>query len=247
MVSDEPTSGASPEAEPPPPPPPPEALGDEPAAARGGVRWGLVLLVVGLVAALLVAAGAATLLAVGSEGSASGGSSERAEAPVEEAGPRDAAVLELLERVDASEQAMLEAQDELSASLAGLGQQEGAEVAAAVSDAAEGGRAALADTREPLAAHVDGLDHPRARDVGEVYLEHHDAWADYFARIAEEPGLVVDEDRHAQLLVPINATAEEFATDLRALLDEGDVSREVVERGEEILQRGFSADVSPQT
>jgi hypothetical protein len=150
-----------------------------------------------------------------------------------DAGTRGAALLELLEDVDAAEQAMLGFNEEVDAVLQRAGDPEAALVGIA---------AAAADAVELLAAprsRIVAQDGDRVLDeVRTAYLPHLDAWVEHLALLADAPEVLFDQDRLRPSILLINATAVVFKEALEQLIAE-EPGADVVALAEEILDQGF--------
>jgi hypothetical protein len=144
----------------------------------------------------------------------------------------DAVYGQLLVDVDASEQVMLDFQDDLAAAFVEADSVEDA--ADSVRSAARDSRADLLEVRDRLSG---GLDDVGAERVRSVYVDHLDAWANYMAAVAEDP-LTLTQPDDAGYNVAINATAVEFE---RALVTElpPTIDAEVERFAQGILDRGF--------
>jgi hypothetical protein len=148
----------------------------------------------------------------------------------------DAVFAQLLIDIDASEQAMLGFQRELSEIFRGQAFEDVDELLGALSEAG-------ADGADQLEAARDALEEPvgdvRAETVREVYLEHVDSWVRYMRAVEAEPTIIgSDQDGTARFTLSINATADAFA---RALEDQlpDDADPEVQRMAEQLLDRGF--------
>jgi hypothetical protein len=146
---------------------------------------------------------------------------------------RDAALLALLEDVEASEATMLGFYDRLREEFdPTMGRDEVlAVIGAAAADAVD----SLREVRVrivPLAgdAVVD--------DVRAAYLPHLDSWVDYLEAVVAEPELELDRERAAPYTLVINATARAFRTATEEMLDTGP-SEAVSRLAEDILDAGF--------
>jgi hypothetical protein len=188
---------------------------------RGGGRTVRTVLAV----LTVVAIGAVVAIRVG-EGELPGrsGTSE---------GTREAALLALLEDVDAAEQVMLGFNEEVDAVLLRAGDPEAALVGIA---------AAAADAVELLAAprsRIVAQDGDRVLDeVRIAYLPHLDAWVEHLALLADAPEVLLDQDRLRPSILLINATAVAFKEALEQLIAE-EPGADVVALAEEILDQGF--------
>jgi len=149
---------------------------------------------------------------------------------------RDAALVELLEGIIASESIMLAFNDEVGERLDGATDEAVAlaAVASAAADGATGLRAARPALLEQTGDQV-------VDDVRSAYIPHLDSWIDYLAALAERPGLLFTRDDQQPFLLLINSTAEAFADELEALLASGP-SPEVAALAERILDDGFRSE-----
>lgn len=155
----------------------------------------------------------------------------------------DAVYGRLFTDIDASEQAMMGFQDELTAAFQSQDPTDLDGLLDAVTDAAGRGRGALLDVRERLA---DGLDDDGAEAVRESYVAHLDSWADYMAAIEDDPAVLTSDDTDSSFTVHINATADGFARAVEEHLPD-DIDGDVRRFADALLDRGFrglgSADV----
>jgi hypothetical protein len=158
-----------------------------------------------------------------------------APAPAEQT-VRDAALVELLEGIIASESIMLTFNDEVSERLEGATDE--AVALAAIASAASEGAAGLRAARPGL---LERTGDQVVDDVRSVYVPHLDSWIDYLAALAERPGLLFTRDEQQPFLLLINSTAEAFADELEALIASGP-SVEVAELAERILDDGFRSE-----
>jgi hypothetical protein len=158
-----------------------------------------------------------------------------APAPAEQT-VRDAALVELLEGIIASESIMLAFNDEVGERLDGATDE--AVALAAIASAAADGAAGLRAARPAL---LEQTGDRVVDDVRSVYVPHLDSWIDYLAALAERPGLLFTRDDQQPFLLLINSTAEAFADELEALIASGP-SAEVVELAERILDDGFRSE-----
>jgi hypothetical protein len=149
---------------------------------------------------------------------------------------RDAALLELLEAIVASEGIMLAFNDEVVERLDGVTDE--AVALAAIASAAADGADGLRDARPGL---LDLTGDRTVDDVRSVYIPHLDSWIDYLAALAERPALLFTSDEQQPYLLLINATAEAFADGLEALIAT-DPSPAVAELAERILEDGFRSE-----
>ena len=149
---------------------------------------------------------------------------------------RDAALVELLEGIIASESIMLAFNDEVSERLEGVTDE--AVALAAIASAAADGAAGLRDARPAL---LEQTGDQVVDDVRSVYIPHLDSWIDYLAALAERPGLLFTRDDQQPFLLLINSTAEAFADELEALIASGPAP-EAVELAERILDDGFRSE-----
>jgi hypothetical protein len=147
---------------------------------------------------------------------------------------RDAVLARLLEDVDTSERAMIDFQDRL---VEVLDEPDGEprELLAQVREAAETSGATLGEVRADL---VRPLDDRRVEEVRVAYLAHHDAWADYLDAVAEDPAVLGAESQDSRWQLSINLSAEVFARELRAVVDD-DLDASVRTYARDILARGF--------
>jgi len=205
-----------------------------PSGARRAPRARLVLLVL---VALVVgfAAGFGTALTVTDDDRSLAfelGSRDGAAGPGEPA----PGLVALLEGIVASEAIMLEFNEEIAARLEGV-----ADATIALATIA----ATATDATDRLRGARPGLrDAEGDRDVDAVrsaYLPHLDAWIEYLAALAEEPGLLFTREEQQPYLLLINVTAEAFADALEDLLAEAP-SAEVAELAERILDEGFRSE-----
>jgi len=149
---------------------------------------------------------------------------------------RDAALVELLEGIIASESIMLLFNDEVGERLDGA-TDEAVALAAIASAAADGAAGLRAARPELLIQTGDQV----VDDVRGAYIPHLDSWIDYLAALAERPGLLFTRDDEQPFLLLINSTAEAFADELEALLA-SDPSLSVAELAERILDDGFRSE-----
>ena len=218
-----------------PPPPPPadvlvgRAVGSGRRSKGRPVRIALVVGIVGLVAGLGFAAtvSAPDLPWRGSTVTQS---------------ERDAALVELLEGIVASESIMLRFNDEVAERLANsTGETQAlleAEALRGVAEVAAAGAEGLRAARPSLVAQTgDGA----VDDVRTAYVPHLDSWIEYLAALAERPLLLFYADDQQPYLLLINATAEAFAESLELLLADGP-SPAVAELAERILDDGFRSE-----
>jgi hypothetical protein len=154
------------------------------------------------------------------------------------AGPsvRDAALVELLEGIVASESIMLAFNDEVAERLDGVTDQ--AVGLDAISSAAADGAAGLRAARPAL---LEETGDRAVDDVRSAYIPHLDSWVDYLDALAEQPLLLFTRDEQQPFLLLINSTAEAFADELEALIATGP-SPAVVELAERILEAGFRSE-----
>jgi hypothetical protein len=148
----------------------------------------------------------------------------------------DAVFAQLLIDIDASEQAMLGFQRELSQVFQGQAFEDVDELFEAISDAGGTGADRLEAARDDLEAPVEDV---RAETVREIYLEHLESWVRYMRAVEADPSIIgSDQDGTARYTLSINATADAFA---RALEDQlpDDADPEVQRMAEQLLDRGF--------
>jgi len=149
---------------------------------------------------------------------------------------READLIGLLEDIVGTEGVMLAFNTEVEDRLADAPGEDSARLV--VATAAARGLGGLEALRPSVLARSDG---GRVGEVRDVYLPHLDAWIEYFAALAERPSLLFEGDGQQPYLLLINATAEEFADVLEALLDEGPSAR-AAELAERILDDGFRSE-----
>lgn len=144
----------------------------------------------------------------------------------------DAALLELLAAVDASELGMLafDAAAEAAFEDATSEDQLRALVGTAAADA-------VAELRRGRVGLEGPLEVGAAEAVRAAYLPHLDAWIAYLAAVAEDPGTLFDPAQEA-LILRINATAGVFSAALEEAVTAG-VGPEVEAAARAILDRGF--------
>jgi hypothetical protein len=149
---------------------------------------------------------------------------------------RDAALVELLEGIVASESIMLRFNDEVGERLDGVTDESTA--LRGIAEAAAAGAEGLRAARPSLVAQSgDGA----VDDVRTAYVPHLDSWIEYLAALAERPVLLFSRDDQQPYLLLINATAEAFAESLELLLAD-DPSPAVAELAERILDDGFRSE-----
>jgi hypothetical protein len=205
--------------------------GPVPAPAPRRRRWRAVLVVAAAVA--LVVTGAVLLTGWSDDAGAPAGTGATDPDADAVADPStDAALLALLEAVDASELVMLGFDEAAGAAFADAASQDRA-LALVRSAAAE----AVAELRRGRAGLVEPLGPALAEDVRAAYVPHLDAWVDYLAAIAEDPRVALGEGSEP-LILRINATAGVFAAALEGAVGAG-VGPEVAEAARDILERGF--------
>lgn len=174
------------------------------------------------VVAAVVLVGAGALVLAGRSATAPGG--------VDPAD--DAALLELLAAVDASELGMLAFDAAAEAAFEDATSED--QLRALVSTAAAD---AVAELRRGRVGLEGPLDVVAAEAVRAAYLPHLDAWIAYLAAVAEDPGILFDPAQEA-LILRINATAGVFSAALEEAVTAG-VGPEVEAAARAILDRGF--------
>jgi hypothetical protein len=148
----------------------------------------------------------------------------------------DAVFAQLLIDIDASEQAMLGFQRELSEVFRGQTFEDVTELLGALSEAGGDGADQLEAARGALEEPVADV---RAESVREIYLEHLDSWVRYMRAVEADPTIIAsDQDGTARYTLSINATADAFARALEDQLPE-DADPEVQRMAEQLLDRGF--------
>jgi len=197
---------------------------------RGIAIAGATILTVVLVASLVAAVGTGRVELPGRGGAEDGAADDAVGTP---APTREAALLRLLEDVDAAEQVMLAFNEEAGEVVGGATELSEVLVGIAAAAAEAGGL-----LEEPRASIV-AMEGDRVLDaVRAAYLPHLDAWADHLALLVDAPDALFDEDRLRPSILLINATAVVFAQALEQLIAE-DPGPEVVEAAERILDQGF--------
>lgn len=240
-----------------PPPTPYERAAVAPDAGRGATPRAARRrrAAVAAVAVLLVAAGAVLLTGRGDDGpDAAGDPAVGADAGPDtgpdadadagaDAGPGDpavdAALLAVLDDVDAGELAMLGFDDAAGAAFADATTEE--EAVEGVGAAAGDAVAALGVVRDRIATPVPV---PAAETVRAAYLPHLDAWIAYLAAVADDPTVLAGDDAEPFIL-RINATAGVFAAALEEVVAAG-VGPDVAAAATAILERGFPAQGDAQ-
>ena len=147
----------------------------------------------------------------------------------------DAALVALLEDIVRTEAVMLAFNDTVADRLADTDDE--AAALAVVENAASYGAGGLAVLRPGLVDRTGG----RADTVRDAYLPHLDAWIDYLRALSVRPELLFLDDAQQPYLLLINATAEEFADALEALLAR-DPSPRAATLAERILDDGFRSE-----
>jgi hypothetical protein len=147
----------------------------------------------------------------------------------------DATYGRLLIDIDASEQVMLDLQDDLMAAFLTPGADEQA-LLDQLSAIADGRLTELLEVRARLGDEVDDAG---AEQVRETYLDHLDAWADYLRAIADDPSTLLADDGSSGYDLMINVTADTFARTLEDRLPT-DIHASVARFATGILERGFA-------
>ncbi len=211
---------------------------------------------VATVAILLVGAGAVLLIGRGADGPAAKGDPTAvdpdadpdagadpdadADADAGQGDPAvDAALLAVLDDVDAGELAMLGFDDAAGAAFADAATEE--EAVRGVGAAAGDAVAALGTVRDRIASPRPV---PAAETVRAAYLPHLDAWIAYLAAVADDPAVLAGDDAEPFIL-RINATAGVFAAALEEVVAAG-VGPDVAAAATAILERGFPAQEDAQ-
>jgi hypothetical protein len=208
----------------------PAGVAAERAAGRRITPAGIVVgVVIGL--ALGIPLGAAVPSPWGAAGDG------RAAAGTDRSGPRDAALVTLLEDVDRAERVMLAYDDAASRAFLGF-EADPVTTLAAVAEAASEAVGALGSLRDRFVAPSGEA---TVEAVRAAYLPHLDSWAAYLGAVATDPGVVLDEGRRQPLVLVINATAAVFADALEDLIATAPAP-EVAALAARILDQGFRRD-----
>lgn len=146
---------------------------------------------------------------------------------------RDAVFGTLLDAVDRSERAMIDAQEAIASAFLDAGPDGDAALEGA-GEAAGDGQRTLQELRTDVAQPVEDDD---ARELRDRYLTHLDAWVRYLVAVEADPQVLVDAAAQAPLIERIDTSGEAFAERLRDLPD--DVGDEVRAVADAIAQRGF--------
>lgn len=230
----DPDAGAGLPTEPPPTPFERGLAGRAAAPAAGPDRPGRrrIRAVLVVLAAVAVLGGGTAVLLGRSDGAAPAPATDAAAGPAAPDPVVDAALLALLEDVDAAERAMLAFHDAATAALGGAPSDE--EALAGVAAAAATGAADLTALRPPLAGTLASAP---ADAVRVAYLPHLDAWIAYLEAVAAAPTTLFDASGDPFSL-RIDATAGVFVAALEDAVAAG-VGPEVERAAGAIIERGF--------
>jgi hypothetical protein len=146
----------------------------------------------------------------------------------------DAVYGRLLIDIDASEQIMMDFQDQVAAAFS-TPPASSDELLEMLQGIGATGRDQLLIARDRL---DDELDVDGAEEIRGRYLAHLDSWAEYMDAVSDDPGVLTGEGVSAGFTVVINATADAFARALEEELPAG-ADASVRAYADDLLDRGF--------